>query len=440
MSNLLQNPVSILFLLFIFGHFTAKYWLSNRQTTHIHKHQNKVPATFTNKITLEQHQNAAKYALARHRIGKMNLLLSALFLIIWTFGGALSSLSVWMLNVTAHPLHYGVLLLIIFSFINNLLDLPLSYYSQFVIEKKFGFNRMKLSLWLIDLLKSSLISCVIGIPLLYAILAFTIWQPDSWWLWSWVLFICFNLLAMWLYPTFIAPLFNQFNPLETGTLKTRLDSLLTRCGFKSNGMFVMDGSRRSAHGNAYFTGFGKNKRIVFFDTLLKQLTEPQVEAVLAHELGHFHHKHLIKRLIIIFPMSLVVFALLGYLSQQLWFYNSLGINSNTSLLKTLSQTNSHLFATGLILFTLILPIFTFFLTPMVSRGSRRDEFQADTFAVNNSNGQDLIDGLVNMYQENASFVETDALYSSFYDSHPPAVIRIAHIKKLIDQQAKVSHE
>lgn len=440
MLSLLQNPISVLFLFFIIGHFTVKYWLSNRQINHIHKHQDKVPPVFVNKITLEQHQNAAKYALARHKLGRINLILSTLFLMVWAFGGALSNLSALTLNITNHPLHYGVLLLVMFSIINSLLDLPLSYYSQFNIEKKFGFNRMSLSLWLLDLLKSTLISCLIGIPLLYAIFGFIIWQPDSWWLWSWVLFVSFNLLAIWLYPTFIAPLFNKFKPLETGSLKNRLDSLLTRCGFKSNGMFVMDGSRRSAHGNAYFTGFGKNKRIVFFDTLLKQLTESQIEAVLAHELGHFHHKHLIKRLVIVFPMSLIVFALLGYLSQQLWFYNSLGIHNSTGLLKTLSQTNSHLFAIGLILFTLILPIFTFFLTPLVSRGSRRDEFQADAFAVENTHGQDLIEALVNMYQENASFVETDALYSKFYDSHPPALIRMAHIKKLIDQQAKVSHE
>lgn len=429
------NAFSLLVILAIAAYFTVKWWLSSRQIRHIADHRSAVPAPFDSQISLSEHQTAADYALERHRLGRSGLLVSLIMLWAWTFGGGLALLSNAALSITTHPLHFGVVLMVLFSIINGLVDLPLAYISQFKIEQQFGFNRMTLGLWLSDLLKGALLSAIIGTPLLYAVLAFIVWLPSTWWLWAWALFVTFNLLMMWLFPTFIAPLFNKFKPLEASELKIRLDALLARCGFKSNGMFVMDGSRRSAHGNAYFTGFGRNKRIVFFDTLLKQLTEPQIEAVLAHELGHFHHKHIIKRMLVIFPLSLAAFALLGYVSQQLWFYEGLGVYDSINLLKTLSIQPSHLIAVGLILFTLILPIFAFILTPIMSRGSRRDEFQADAFAVANSNGQDLIDALVNMYQENSSFVETDTLYSRFYDSHPPALIRIAQIKKLTQGQA-----
>ena len=429
------NAFSLLVILAIAAYFTVKWWLSSRQMRHIANHRSAVPAPFDSQISLSEHQTAADYALERHRLGRSGLLVSLIMLWAWTFGGGLALLSNAALSITTHPLHFGVVLMVLFSIINGLVDLPLAYISQFKVEQQFGFNRMTLGLWLSDLLKGALLSAIIGIPLLYAVLAFIVWLPNTWWLWAWALFVTFNLLMMWLFPTFIAPLFNKFKPLEASELKIRLDALLARCGFKSNGMFVMDGSRRSAHGNAYFTGFGRNKRIVFFDTLLKQLTEPQIEAVLAHELGHFHHKHIIKRMLVIFPLSLAAFALLGYVSQQLWFYEGLGVYDSINLLKTLSIQPSHLIAVGLILFTLVLPIFTFILTPIMSRGSRRDEFQADAFAVANSNGQDLIDALVNMYQENSNFVETDPLYSQFYDSHPPALIRIAQIKKLTQDQA-----
>ena len=429
------NAFSLFVILAIAAYFTVKWWLSSRQMRHITKHRSAVPTPFDSQISLSEHQTAADYALERHRLGRSGLLVSLIMLWAWTFGGGLALLSNAALSITTHPLHFGVVLMVLFSIINGLVDLPLAYISQFKVEQQFGFNRMTLGLWLSDLLKGALLSAIISIPLLYAVLAFIVWLPNTWWLWAWALFVTFNLLMMWLFPTFIAPLFNKFKPLEASELKIRLDALLARCGFKSNGMFVMDGSRRSAHGNAYFTGFGRNKRIVFFDTLLKQLTEPQIEAVLAHELGHFHHKHIIKRMLVIFPLSLAAFALLGYVSQQLWFYEGLGVYDSINLLKTLSIHPSHLIAVGLILFTLILPIFAFILTPIMSRGSRRDEFQADAFAVANSNGQDLIDALVNMYQENSSFVETDPLYSRFYDSHPPALIRIAQIKKLTQGQA-----
>lgn len=422
-EGLILNAFSVLFIVIAALYFTVKWWLSSRQMRHIVAHQDAVPSPFAAQISLSEHQNAAKYALERHRLGRSGLMISMIMLWVWTFGGGLGLLAKVTLSMTEHPLYFGIVLMVLFSLINGAIDLPLAYVSQFKVEAEFGFNRMTIKLWLTDMLKGAALSMLIGVPLLYAIGAFVVALPDTWWLWAWALFVGFNLLLMWLYPTFIAPLFNQFKPLDSGDLKLRLDALLTRCGFTSNGMFVMDGSRRSAHGNAYFTGFGRNKRIVFFDTLLKQLTEPQIEAVLAHELGHFHHKHIIKRMLIIFPLSLAAFALLGFLAQQEWFYSGLGMS--------FALQPAYLTAVGVILFSLILPIFTFIFTPLASRGSRRDEFQADAFAVANSNGQDLIDALVNMYQENASFVETDALYSRFYDSHPPALIRIAQIKTLM---------
>ncbi|MGL4766581.1 MAG: M48 family metallopeptidase [Formosimonas sp.] len=419
-----MNAFSALFIGVAALYFTVKWYLSHRQMQHIVAHQNAVPSPFAGQIDLAAHQKAAAYALERHRLGRSGLLVSMIMLWVWTLGGGLGFLAQAAQSVSAHPLHFGVILMVAFSIINALVDLPLSYVAQFKVEQQFGFNRMTLRLWLSDLLKGTAVSMAIGVPLLYAVLALVTHAPDTWWLWAWALFVVVNLLLMWLYPTFIAPLFNKFKPLEATDLKTRLDALLTRCGFTSNGMFVMDGSKRSGHGNAYFTGFGRNKRIVFFDTLLAQLSEAQIEAVLAHELGHFHHKHIIKRMAVVFPLSLAAFALLGYVAQQAWFYSGLGM--------TTALPAAHLTAVALILFSLVLPLFTFVLTPILSHGSRRDEFEADAFAVAHSNGQDLIDALVNMYQENASFVETDPLYSRFYDSHPPALIRMAHIQQLMD--------
>ncbi len=337
-------------------------------------------------------------------------------------------------HLSVHPLHFGVILLLLFSLINSLFDLPLAYVHQFHVEEAFGFNRMTRGMWLMDLFKNTLLSLVLGVPLLYGILSFMRLFPNTWWFWAWALFLGFNVLMLWLYPTLIAPLFNKFTPLPDGELKTRLEALLARCGFSSKGMFVMDGSRRSGHGNAYFTGFGRNKRIVFFDTLLAQLTEPQIEAVLAHELGHFHHKHILKRMAWMLPLSLASFALLGWLVKKMWFYAGLGVSDEFALLDSLAQQPTHLFAVGLLLFSLVLPIFLFIFTPIFSLQSRKDEFEADAFAVKHSNGQDLIDALVAMYHDNASFVGTDPWYSRFYDSHPPAVVRVAHLQAEISKQ------
>ena len=337
-----------------------------------------------------------------------------------------------------------MILLVLFSLINSLFDLPLAYVHQFYVEQSFGFNRMTVGMWLMDLFKNTILSAMLGIPLLYGVLAFMQAYANSWWFWAWALFLGFNVLMLWLYPTVIAPLFNRFSPLPDGPLKIRLEQLLERCGFASKGMYVMDGSRRSGHGNAYFTGFGRSKRIVFYDTLLEQLSEPQIEAVLAHELGHFHHKHILKRMLWLLPLSLAGFALLGFLVKQMWFYQGLGISNQFSVLDTLAQQPTHLFAVGMLLFSLVLPVFLFVLTPLFSLSSRKDEFQADAFAVAHSNGQDLIDALVSMYHDNASFVGTDPWYSRFYDSHPPATIRVAHLKKQMlqhqqQQQGQTTH-
>ncbi len=415
-------------------YFTLKLWLNMRQIQYIMAHQHEIPAPFDRRIDLEAHQKSARYAFVKLRLARLGLFISTSVLLIWTLGGGIASLSAVVQHLSVHPLHFGVILLLLFSLINSLFDLPLAYVHQFHVEEAFGFNRMTRGMWLMDLFKNTLLSLVLGVPLLYGILSFMRLFPNTWWFWAWALFLGFNVLMLWLYPTLIAPLFNKFTPLPDGELKTRLEALLARCGFSSKGMFVMDGSRRSGHGNAYFTGFGRNKRIVFFDTLLAQLTEPQIEAVLAHELGHFHHKHILKRMAWMLPLSLASFALLGWLVKKMWFYAGLGVSDEFALLDSLAQQPTHLFAVGLLLFSLVLPIFLFIFTPIFSLQSRKDEFEADAFAVKHSNGQDLIDALVAMYHDNASFVGTDPWYSRFYDSHPPAVVRVAHLQAEISKQ------
>jgi STE24 endopeptidase len=428
---LLGQPEIRMMLAFVLAlgvYFTLKLWLNMRQINFIMAHQSAVPAPFDTRIDLDAHRKSARYAFVKLRMARLALYISTAILLIWTLGGGIAGLIQLVQHGFSHPLHFGVALLVIFSLLNSLFDLPLAFVNQFQIEQSFGFNRMTVKMWLTDLFKSTLLSFVVAVPLLYAVLAFIQWLPQTWWFWAWALFLSFNILMMWLYPTVIAPLFNKFTPLPDGELKTRLEALLTRCGFTAKGMFVMDGSRRSGHGNAYFTGFGRSKRIVFFDTLIEQLTPAQIEAVLAHELGHFHHKHILKRMFWMLPMSLAGFALLGFLVKQLWFYAGLGVSDEFALLPSLAQQPTHLYAVGLLLFSLVLPVFLFILTPLFSMQSRRDEFQADAFAVKHANGQDLIDALVAMYHDNASFVGTDIWYSRFYDSHPPATIRVAQLK------------
>ncbi|MBL4775096.1 MAG: M48 family metallopeptidase [Mariprofundus sp.] len=398
-------------------------YLSARQQAHVQAHRGQVPPRFADKISLSAHQKAADYTLAKLKPGKIGQIFALLILLAWTLGGGLHMLDALARSFELSEVWTGVAFLLLFFLISHVIDLPLELYSTFNIEARFGFNKMTVALYLSDMLKQLALMLVIGAGMGWVILSLMQGAGSIWWLYAWGVWTGFMLLMIWAYPTFIAPLFNKFSALEEGEMKQRIEALLSRCGFKSNGLFVMDGSRRSSHGNAYFTGLGNAKRIVFFDTLLKQLNPIETEAVLAHELGHFHHGHVKKRLLVMILSSLAGFALLGWIMQQPWFYTGLGI----------SQASNH---AALVLFMLVLPAFTFALGPIMSYSSRKDEFEADAYAVANSNGEALATALVKMYEDNASTLTPDPLYSRWHDSHPPAPIRIDHIEqRLADSPA-----
>jgi STE24 endopeptidase len=398
-----------------------KLYLSWRQARHVWQHRGQVPAAFAQAITLQAHQKAADYTLAKSRLGTAELAWSTVILLGWTLLGGLSALDVLIgASPVAQwgPLAQQVALVAAFALIGAALDLPLSWYSTFVLEERFGFNKMTPGLWLGDLLKSSLVGAVIGLP----ILALILWLMGStgglWWLWAWAAWMGFNLLILVLYPTVIAPLFNKFEPLQDEQLKSRVSALMRRCGFSAKGLFVMDGSKRSAHANAYFTGFGAAKRVVFYDTLLKQLTPDEVDAVLAHELGHFRHKHIVQRIVMLFGLSLGALWLLGWLSQQVWFYSGLGVQVH------LNGPND---ALALLLFLLVVPVFSYFVSPLSAHLSRRHEFQADAYACAQTSGSDLSSALLKLYKDNASTLTPDPLFARFYYSHPPASERLARM-------------
>jgi STE24 endopeptidase len=388
-----------------------KFYLASRQIRHVARHRNQVPAAFAATISLDAHQKAADYTLTKARFGLLELAYGTALLLGWTLLGGIDTLNQALAN--SGLARYGSLvpqlaLLAAFGLISGLLDLPFTLYSTFRIEERFGFNKMTFKLWLTDLLKSTLVGVLIGLP----IVALILWIMGStgswWWLWAWGTWMVFNLLILVLYPTVIAPLFNKFQPLEDETLKARVTALMQRCGFAAKGLFVMDGSKRSAHANAYFTGFGASKRVVFYDTLLKQLSPAEVDAVLAHELGHFKHKHIIKRIVSMFAMSLAGFALLGWLSTQVWFYTGLGVRPN------LLGSND---ALALLLFLLVVPVFSFFISPLFAQFSRKHEFEAE----------DLQSALLKLYQDNASTLTPDPVFVKFYYSHPPASERLARM-------------
>ena len=398
-----------------------KLYLSWRQARHVWQHRGQVPAAFAQAITLQAHQKAADYTLAKSRLGTAELAWSTVILLGWTLLGGLSALDVLIgASPVAQwgPLAQHVALVAAFALIGAAPDLPLSWYSTFVLEERFGFNKMTPGLWLGDLLKSSLVGAVIGLP----ILALILWLMGStgglWWLWAWAAWMGFNLLILVLYPTVIAPLFNKFEPLQDEQLKSRVSALMRRCGFSAKGLFVMDGSKRSAHANAYFTGFGAAKRVVFYDTLLKQLTPDEVDAVLAHELGHFRHKHIVQRIVMLFGLSLGALWLLGWLSQQVWFYSGLGVQVH------LNAPND---ALALLLFLLVVPVFSYFVSPLSAHLSRRHEFQADAYACAQTSGSDLSSALLKLYKDNASTLTPDPLFARFYYSHPPASERLARM-------------
>ena len=409
------NLFTLIFLIATLSYVVTLLWLNLRQDKAVSKSFNAVPAEFSEKITLEQHQKAAQYTQAKLLVNHFEIIFSTLVLLIWTLGGGLNWLDTIWQTQGFDTINTGVLFIISLMIIGSAIDLPFSVYRTFVLEQKFGFNKMTMGTFIGDLFKGLLLMLVIGLPLIYAILWLMNEMGGLWWAYVWLVLTGFSLLMFWLYPSYIAPIFNKFKPLDNLELKVKIDSLLIRTGFKSDGVFVMDGSKRSAHGNAYFTGIGKNKRIVFFDTLLEGMEDKEVEAILAHELGHFHHKHIRKHMISSFTISLLGLALLGYLINQPWFFNGLGV-----------QTMSN--HTALILFTLTLPVFSFFIAPISNALSRKHEFEADSFAAKHTNADDLISSLVKLYRDNASTLTPDRLYSAFHDSHPSATIRINHLK------------
>lgn len=403
-----------------------KFWLASRQIRHVFYHRHDVPAAFAGHITLAAHQKAARYTLAKAQLGLIEMMLGAAVLLGWTLLGGLNALNQGLLEWLGGGMVQQLALLACFVLIGSLIELPLTLYQTFVIEQRFGFNQMTWRLWLADALKSMLVGAIIGLPLAATVLWLMGAAGPWWWLWAWGLWMGFNLLLMVVYPMWIAPLFNKFQPLADEALKARVTALMERCGFKAQGLFVMDGSRRSAHANAYFTGFGAAKRVVFYDTLLKQLTPGEVEAVLAHELGHFHHRHIVKRMVMLFTFSLAGFALLGWLATQAWFYTGLGVQPSLALLVPGASAAPN-DALALLLFLLVVPVFTVFLGPVLAQFSRRDEFQADAYAMQQANGADLASALLKLYKDNASTLTPDPLYVRFYYSHPPASERLARL-------------
>jgi len=409
-----MNTFTYLFLLALAGSVGTRFWLAARHIAHVKKHRDTVPDSFAGRIPLEDHHKAADYTLTNTRIGLIALVYDILLLLGWTLGGGLEWLDHNWRAMELQPVITGTALILSAMVIMTLLDLPFSLYHTFVVEERFGFNRSTPTVFFADLLKNALLLAAIGGPLI----ALALWIMETsgglWWLYVWAVWMAFTLIMFWAYPAVIAPLFNKFSPLDNEALKQRIQTLMDKCGFRSKGIFVMDGSKRSGHGNAYFTGFGNNKRIVFFDTLLDSLEPAEVEAVLAHELGHFKLKHIQKRLLSTFALSLAALALLGWLAGANWFYQGLGVSQPSSWM-------------ALMLFMLAMPVFTFFLQPLLSLLSRKHEFEADAYAVQQSSGTDLIHALVKMYRENASTLTPDPLYSAFHDSHPPAPVRISHI-------------
>jgi STE24 endopeptidase len=420
----MQAPtLSLLFAAALLASLLTKFWLATRQMRHVAAHRGAVPAPFASTITLAAHQRAADYTLAKGRFGLLSMAFGAVVLLGWTLLGGIDALNV-LVRDAVQPrfgaMAYQLALLAAFTLIGGLLDLPFELYNTFRLEQRFGFNRMTWKLYLADTLKGLLVGALIGLP----VAALMLWIMGAtgglWWLWAWGAWMAFNVAVLLLYPTVIAPLFNKFQPLADESLVARVQALMARCGFAAKGLFVMDGSKRSAHANAYFTGFGASKRVVFFDTLLSKLTAGEVEAVLAHELGHFKHRHVTKRILAMFAISLGALALLGWLSTQAWFYAGLGVRPS------MSAPND---AIALLLFLLVTPVFTFFVSPLFALLSRRHEFEADAYACQQASGSDLAAALLKLHEDNAATLTPDPVYVRFYYSHPPASERLAALAR-----------
>lgn len=412
--------LTALFVTLLILEVCTRLWLARRQIHHVQAHRDRVPLEFEGRISLFSHQRAANYTCDRTRLGMLEAIFDACLLLILTLGGGLQAMSQWSAQWVGSDMWGDLVLIGLVSLVIGLAHLPFTVYRQFSLEARYGFNRMTGKLFISDTLKGTLIAIVLGAPLLLLILWFMQEAGATWWLWAWAAWALFNLLVMFIFPTWIAPLFNRFTPLQDQALKARIEALAQRCGFAIQGLFVMDGSRRSAHGNAYFTGFGKSRRIVFFDTLLSKLNADEIEAVLAHELGHFKHKHITRRLTISLFTALLMFAVLGWLGQQTWFYTGLGVDAPQPL-----QAG----AMALLLFFMVMPVVTFWLAPLTNQFSRKDEFEADRFAAQQSDANQLVNALVKLFDDNAATLTPDPLHSTFYDTHPPAALRIRELAK-----------
>ena len=392
-----------------------RIWLGRRHIAYVQHHRNEVPVAFNANIALEAHQKAADYAAVKTKVAMSESIAQILLLLLLTLGGGLQFIDdIWRQALPTQDILRGAFVICSVLLLSSLIDLPYDYYKTFVVDAKFGFNKMTISMFYSDLIKHSLVGVVLGAPILFAALWLMQSAGELWWLYLWFVWALFNLLMLAVYPTFIAPLFNKFSPLKDEALKLRIENLLTKCGFKSQGLFVMDGSSRSSHGNAYFTGFGASKRVVFFDTLLERLNADVIEAVLAHELGHFKHQHVTKRIAMMFVVSFLGLALLGWLINQPGFYYGLGVTHISTYM-------------ALMLFLLVSPVFLFLLRPLMASYSRKNEFEADSYAAEHASANDLVKALVKLYRDNASTLTPDPLHSAFYDSHPPASIRISKL-------------
>ncbi len=414
MTSGMQTFTSV-FIAALIATSLIQIWLARRHIAHILAHKASVPADFADRITLESHRKAADYTVAKTRLSFFHVALEAAVLLGFTLGGGLNALEQAWSGVLANEILRGAALMVSVVFISSVVEIPLNLYRTFVIDERFGFNKMTLGLFVSDLVKNALVMLALGLPLILGVLWLMGAMGEYWWLYVWLAWAGFNLLVLAIYPTFIAPLFNKFTPLEDGELKTRIQGLLAKCGFRASGLYVMDGSKRSSHGNAYFTGFGKAKRIVFFDTLIRKLSGDEVEAVLAHELGHFKRHHALKRLVWMFGLSLAGLWLLAQLMHAGWFYRGLGVDHPSTYM-------------ALILFLLVSPVFTFLLHPLLALYSRKHEFEADQYAAATASAPALVRALVKLYQDNAATLTPDPLHSAFYDSHPPAAIRIARLQ------------
>jgi STE24 endopeptidase len=415
----LPQLLTLVFAAFLLAGLAVRFWLSTRQMRHVAAHRDAVPPPFAQTISLAAHQRAADYTIARGRFGLLETAFETAVLLGWTLLGGLDALNQSLLALLGPGMAQQLALFGAFMVIGTLLEIPFSLYSTFVIEQRFGFNKMSLGLWLGDLVKNLLLSLALGLPLLWVVLWLMGAAGTLWWLYAWGVLVAYMVFMMWLAPAVILPLFNKFSPLQDEQLRERIAGLLRRCGFVAKGLFVMDGSKRSAHVNAFFTGLGSNKRVVLFDTLLAKLNHDETEAVLAHELGHFKHRHVQKRMAAMFALSLPLLALLGWLTTQAWFYQGLGVRPN------MEGPND---ALALLLFMLALPVFSYFVSPIAAQLSRRDEFQADAFAVAQASGKDLASALLKLYEDNASTLTPDPVFVKFYYSHPPATERLARLQ------------